>query len=173
MNYKKTTQVPNEIFDIHLTILTFSELKILLYIIRQTFGWITKKGNRKKRDRITYGQFQTKTGLSRRIISQTIQSLIVKQLISVTDYGGSILHYPHERKGKVGIYYAPCLQRCADSNIKVGKQKHEPMQNMVYNKTNNTKLKRQKDYSLQTRTSDWKRIQELMTSKKNKNLVSL
>jgi hypothetical protein len=36
MNYRQTTQIPNVIFDVHL--ISFSELKILLYIIRQTYG---------------------------------------------------------------------------------------------------------------------------------------
>lgn len=162
MKYQQTTQIPNVVFDVHLTKLSFSELKILLYIIRQTYGWITKNGQRKKRDRITYGQFEAKTGLSRRIISGTIQSLIIKQLIRVTDYQGNILHVPQQRKGKVGIYYAPCFQTYANNSFKVGKQKHEPMQNRVYNKTNGTKLKRQKNFSRSKRMTDWERMQEIL-----------
>ena len=162
MKYQQTTQIPNTLFDTYLIQLSFSELKILLYIMRQTYGWITKKGERKKRDRITHGQFKIKTGLSRRIISQTIQSLIVKQLIRVTDFHGNLLHHPQERKGKVSIYYAPCIQTCADNNTNIGKQKQQPMQNKVYNKTNNTKLKRQKSSSQVKRKSDWERMQELL-----------
>jgi len=162
MKYQQTTQIPNAIFDVYLTQLSFSELKILLYIMRQTYGWITKKGKRKIRDRITHGQFQTKTGLSRRIISQTIQSLIIKHLIRVTDFHGNALHHPKERKGKVSIYYAPYKQTCAGNNINIGKQKHQPVQNKVYNKTNNTKLKRQKDVLNFKRQSDYERMQELL-----------
>lgn len=161
MNYQKTTQTPNIIFDTYLSQLSFSELKILLYIVRQTYGWKTKNGKRKKRDRITYGQFQSKTGLSRRIISQTIQSLITKHLISATDYHGNKLHAPSERKGKVSIYYAPCILTCANRSINVCNQEHIPVQNMVYNKTNSTKLKRQKLFEKVTRQSDWERIVEL------------
>jgi phage replication O-like protein O len=162
MNYQQTTQTPNIIFDTYLTQLSFSELKILLYIVRQTYGWKTKDGKRKKRDRITYGQFQSKTGLSRRIISQTIQSLISQQLISVTDYQGTSLHYPNERKGKVSIYYAPSIQTCAIKSTNVCKHKHIPVQNMVYNKTNSTKLTRQKTFEKTTRQSDYERVQELL-----------
>jgi hypothetical protein len=168
MNYQKTTQTPNLVFDVYLTQLSFSELKILLYIIRQTYGWVNKKGKRKERDRITYGQFQSKTGLSRRIISQTIQSLIVKQLIRVTNYNNNLLHYPENRKGKVCIYYSPSLQTYALNNTKVGKQKHQPMHNRVHNKTKETKLKRQKNYSQFNNQSDLKRIQEIIELKKNK-----
>ncbi len=165
MKYQQTTQIPNVLFDMYLPQLSFSELKILLCILRQTYGWITKKGKRKQRDRITHGQFETKTGLSRRIISQTIQSLIIKQLIRVTDYKGTLLHYPHKRKGKVGIYYAPYLQTYADKSIKVGKQKHQPVQNKVYNKTNGTKLNEQKNISKIKRKSDWERMQEILQSR--------
>lgn len=172
MKYQKTTQIPNELFDIQLTILSFSELKILLYIMRQTYGWITKNGKRKERDRITHGQFNTKTGLSRRIISQTIQSLILKQLIRVTDYQGTLLHTPEGRKGRISIYYSP-MQTCADESINICKNKHQRMHNRVYNKTNNTKLKRQKNLSTQTRMSDGQRLQELLnSSENNKKLFS-
>ncbi len=162
MHYQQTTQIPNVIFDVHLNKLTFAELKILLYILRQTYGWITKKGKRKQRDRITYRQFEQKTGLSRRIISGTIQSLIIKQLIQVTDYTGTLLHYPEQRKGKVSIYYAPNIQTNGHNDTKVCKQRHQPMQNKVYNKTNDTKLKRQKSTSQVKRKSDRQRLEEIL-----------
>lgn len=165
MNYQKTTHVPNTLFDVHLPQLTFSELKILLYIIRQTNGWKLKNGKRKQRDRITYGQFETKTGISRRTISETIQSLITKHLIKVTDYHGTILHSPSQRKGKVGIYYTPLLQTNAAKSSKVCKQKHIHMQNRVYNKTKQTKEKRQKVFQQSQKISDWQRIQQIQQSK--------
>jgi len=165
MKYQKTTHVPNVLFDVHLPKLTFSELKILLYIIRQTYGWKLKNGKRKQRDRITYGQFVTKTGISRRTISETIQSLILKQLIIVTDFKGNIIHLPQQRKGKVGIYYASNIQTNADKSKKVCKQKQQPMQNRVYNKTKETKLKRQKGFSQTKKVSDWERIHQILNLK--------
>ena len=170
MNYKQTTQIPNVVFDIHLPQLSFSELKILLYILRQTKGWKLKNGKRKTRDRITYGLFESKTGLSRRIISQTIQSLILKQLIRVTDFEGNILHTAQERKGKVCIYYAPYMQTYAEYDRKVCKRKRQPMQNRVYNKTNGTKLKSQKNSSQTKRISDWNRMQEILKKRTQKSV---
>ncbi|MCG3165602.1 MAG: hypothetical protein POELPBGB_01370 [Bacteroidia bacterium] len=106
MDYKYTTHVPNELFDKHLPHLTFAELKILLIIIRQTQGWVdTKTGKRKVRDRISRTMFMAKTNLSRRVISHTIQSLISKELITVTDYTGAELPAPDERKGQF-LYYS-------------------------------------------------------------------
>lgn len=162
MRYQKTTQVPNEVFDKYLTELSFSELKVLLCIIRQTYGWQLKNGKRKQRDRITHNQFQTKTGLSRRVISDVIQSLILKHLISVTDYQGVKLHTPEQRKGKVGIYYAPCFVTCAEKSNKVCRQQHYPMQNREHNKTNGTKLTQQKRSLQKNRVSDWERMQQIL-----------
>lgn len=163
MNYKQTTQVPNIIFDNHLSNLTYSELKLLLFIIRKTFGYITKNKKRKTRDRIAHSQFIKFTGISRRSLPQAIQSLILKQLITVTDYHGNLLHTPDSRKGKIGIFYSPCNQTCAISSSKVGKWKHKPVQAGVYNKTKQPKLKETKGL---LRKSDWERMQEILRSKK-------
>ncbi|MBL7822579.1 MAG: replication protein, partial [Saprospiraceae bacterium] len=77
LGYKQTTHVPNEVFDKWLAILTESEIKILLVIIRQTYGWIDRyTGRRKLRDRITRTQFMMKAGLSARIVSKTLNSLL-------------------------------------------------------------------------------------------------
>jgi hypothetical protein len=166
MRYQKTTQVPNELVDIHLTKLTFSELKVLLYIIRQTYGWKQKNGKRKQRDRITYKLFNSKTGISIRALPGTVQSLITKHLITVTDYQGNRLHSPEQRKGKVCIYYAPCFNTYAENDKKVCTFRQKGVQNRPYNKTNNTKLKRQKSFQQKGRVSDWERMQQIIQSRK-------
>lgn len=170
MRYQRTTQVPNELVDVHLTDLTFSELKILIYIIRQTYGWKLKNGKRKQRDRITYKLFNTKTGVSIRAIPGAIQSLIIKHLITVTDYQGNKLHKPEQRKGKVGIFYAPCLNTYAEKDKKVCTYQQRGVQNRPYNKTNTTKLNRQKRFRQRGRISDWERMQEIIESRKQKRL---
>ena len=170
MRYVKTTQVPNELVDIHLTELTVSELKVLLYIIRQTYGWQLKNGKRKQRDRITYNLFHQKTGVSIRSLPSTIQSLITKHLITVTDYGGNKLHTPEQRKGKVGIYYAPCFATYAESDKKVCSLKQKGVQNIPYNKTNSTKLTGQKHFHQKGRISDWQRMEQIIQSRDPKAL---
>src|SRR5690349_13740043 len=100
MIYEQTTYFPNTLVDTHLPLLTESELKLILVIIRQTNGWVDKRtGLRKTRDRISHGQFIKKTGLCRRIISKTLQSLIEKNLIQVTCQYGNTLDQPEDRKG--------------------------------------------------------------------------
>lgn len=107
MIYHHTTQIPNHILDKYLPSLSFSEMKILLVITRQTYGWMQKKTNtRKSRDRISNNQFRQKTGLSLRVITSAIKSLVTKGLISVTDYKGTVLFLAEDRKGKPALYYS-------------------------------------------------------------------
>ena len=107
MIYQQSTQVPNVVFDKLLTTLTFGEFKVLMVIIRQTYGWVDQRtGKRKNRDRISHGQFMQKTGLSRRMISKTLQSLVSKGLVTVTDRIGNFLHQPEKRKGVSWMYYS-------------------------------------------------------------------
>ncbi len=107
MIYQQTTYFPNTLVDTHLPNLTESEIKMILVIIRQTNGWIDKRtGGRKTRDRISHGQFMQKTGLCRKVISQTIKSLVQKDLINITDRNGNLLSRPEQRKGVSWIFYS-------------------------------------------------------------------
>jgi len=84
------TQTPNELFDEWLPKLGLAELKVLMVIIRKTFGW------HKIRDRISLSQLETLTGLERTHISKATKSLIEKGLITklVSGVNGSqTTHY--------------------------------------------------------------------------------
>lgn len=162
MNYKRTTQVPNHVFDVHLNQLSHSELKILLFIIRQTHGWMLKNGKRKTRDRISHSQFVSRTGVSRRNLSVIIQSLILKQLITVSDRSGGLLHTPLARKGKVGIFYAPLSGTSAIGSKRVCNLKQEPVQSDQHNKTNTPKPMGKQ---FPKRKTDWDRIAEILGKK--------
>ena len=154
MRKEKFTPTPNILFDQLLKEISYSELKVLLVIIRQTNGWVIKKTKKRKtRDRITYNQFSIKTGLSRRIISKTINSLSQKQLIRITDFSGNLLNDPQKRKGKTHIYYSSNLEfmqkiqisTCANDDTNMCTLRHQPVQNMVYNKINLNKIKKTKE----------------------------
>lgn len=132
---KHTTPVPNRFFDILLSKLTESEIKVYLTIVRQTLGWKGKyKKTRKQRDRITHSQFVTKTGLSRRIISSTINSLVVKELIKVTDYDFNVLNIPQSRKGKSYLYYEVIHKPMQNDVSTCAKSLHKPVKKGAYNK---------------------------------------
>jgi Bacteriophage replication protein O len=81
------TQVPDEVFDELMPRLSGAELKVLLYIIRRTFGF------KKERDNISLSQLlhgittaagtvlDRGTGLSKKTLLDTIKNLIEKNLI--------------------------------------------------------------------------------------------
>jgi len=85
-----STPVPNCLFDEILPSLKPAELKILLIIIRQTYGWIDPRfpKKRKQSDWISQSQFQHKTGLSRKAVSSALASLIRRKLVRVYDACG-------------------------------------------------------------------------------------
>lgn len=135
MNYERTTQVPNCVFDLHLPLLSEVELKVLLVIIRQTYGWVDKNTKmRKTRDRITSRQFQAKTGYGRRMVTQALSLLCSKKIVSVTDYKGSELLFACDRKGKSYLYYSLSLSAlCAD--LSCATSRAAPAQDSAHNKT--------------------------------------
>ena len=106
----KVTPIPNVIFDHHLSNLRPSETQVLLTIFRQTIGWKDHvTGGRKKKDWITSSQFQRKTGLSDKTITNAIDGLVAKGHIKVTDENNYVLYTPSQRRGKPKLFYEPIL----------------------------------------------------------------
>lgn len=162
------TRIPNILFDHLLKELNNSELKILLVIIRQTSGWIDiKTERRKERDRIAHSQFILKTGLSRRIISESIKSLSQKNLIEITDSSGNSLIKASERKGQYRIYYSSLLeplqsiqilnQNSANNDTNICKKRHDHVQKVIHNKRNYYKRNLSKE-----NVPDYKHIGEVI-----------
>lgn len=137
MTYEQTTQVPNILFDLHLPSLTESELKILLIIIRQTYGWIDRyTGKRKLHDRISHSQFITKTGLSRRVISKALQNLVSKGLVSITCRNGNFLNGSDDRRGKTSLFYSTNMCKNIPTHVHFSTPTYAQS---AHNKTNYTK----------------------------------
>ena len=119
--------------------LTESELKVLMAILRQTFGWKDSvTGGRKQRDRISGWQFGQKTGLSRRVVTKAIQSLCDRRLIEVTDFGGNPMLFGCERKGKRFLYYRALVPDISGQKTSA-QRSYAPAHNRAHNKTNSTK----------------------------------
>lgn len=139
MSLENTTPVPNEFFE-HIPILTHAELRVLLIVLRQTVGWIdSKTGKRKIKDRLSYSFILKKTGLYRTVLSKTIQSLIDKSLLVVTDGKETELHQAHERRGHPLLFYESRLVRicdmtCSQSRIRL-------VRDCEHNKRNTLKRK--------------------------------
>jgi len=76
------TKIANELLEnILLTELNKEELKIVLAIIRKTYGW------NKKEDKISFTQFQELTNIDRRHINRGLKSLLNRDLISRSEAG--------------------------------------------------------------------------------------
>lgn len=165
MNYQETTMVPNKVFTLFPKLKPSSVL-VLLIIIRQTVGWYNPKTKRRKvRDWISYKQFNKKTGLSIKTISQAIRELIHHNLIKATDYKGNELSTTELRKGKTRIYYQCLLVDRKKSNTTMAKKYREYRKNIPITKLTFTKLTLQNKRKHNVRNGI-KRIDEIL-SKKN------
>lgn len=150
------------LFDSLLKDLSNAELKILLVIIRQTDGWVNKEnGQRKDRDQISYSQFVSKTRLSKRSISQAIESLSQKQLIVITDSLGQELNNPSLRQGRYFLFYSPrLLETCAKIASDIGKNCTRHVQKTTYNKRKEIKERNNNE-------SNYLQIKEVVETKQS------
>ncbi|GGG19906.1 hypothetical protein GCM10011344_20670 [Dokdonia pacifica] len=110
MAYQYKTSVPNIVFEKHLDI-QGSMLKVLLVIIRQTYGYYDPKTRKHKEwDWIAISVFCKKTKLKRRTIGIAIQRLIDAQLILVKNEHGKFAHTPMDRKFSNKLYFKVTLK---------------------------------------------------------------
>ena len=101
------TQVPNVFFDDILEGLNLAETKVLLAIMRKTFGW------QKQIDRISYSQIVKMTGLSKVSISSGIKSLEEKDIIFVV------------RKGQKSYYSVKVYSETGKEGLQVSNEESE------------------------------------------------
>ena len=118
MAYINRTGVPNAVFDIHLPFLGYAELKVLLVIIRQTYGWRDKKSksSHKQRDWISRQFFVKKTGLSKRAVSKAIAQLQQKNLIIITAHNQRVLSTADCRKKQTKLYFSTNFHNTSKHN---------------------------------------------------------
>lgn len=110
MAYQYKTNVPNRFFEKHL-IIQGSMLKVLLVIIRQTYGYYNPViKSHKEWDWISISFFTRKTKLERRTIGIAIQRLIDAHLIQVKNEQGRFVHTPQERKFSNKLYFKATLE---------------------------------------------------------------
>lgn len=111
MNYSRTTQTPNEVFDLYLPFLSESELKVLLIILRRTIGFTDPKNRNQRVARawITQKLFMKLTGLSNRAVSTAIDSLQKREIIRVYNSFGQVLVSREERR-HARLYFGLRLQ---------------------------------------------------------------
>jgi phage replication O-like protein O len=88
------TQTPNEFFDSILPNLNLAQTKVLLVIIRQTFGW------QKRWDCISLTQMMKKTGLAKSSITKAVNELIEMKLV---------MKHKNGEAGREQTYYTLCV----------------------------------------------------------------
>jgi phage replication O-like protein O len=96
------TQSPNVFFDEIFKTLTEGELRIILVVIRQTFGW------HKAYDRISLAQLAEKSGMQRRSACRSLVSLIEKGLVCKKKFGPP---------GKEKCYYSLVVESCQSQTL--------------------------------------------------------
>lgn len=105
-NLPNSTQTPNIIFNGLMREMTDTDLRVVLCVVRATFGWIAdpKTGMRKEEDWISHWQLSKKTGRSGRALSTAIERCITHRWIEARDENGTILDTKAKRRGQK-IYY--------------------------------------------------------------------
>ncbi len=108
MNYKHSTQTPNILFDKLLQKLSESETKVLLIIIRRTFGMMSKKykGKRVERAWITQRLFAMLTGMSPKSVSEGIDALCRKELVKIYNEMGREVFTAKQRQMASKLFYS-------------------------------------------------------------------
>ena len=166
--YKRTTQVPNEVIDNLMKQLPATEFKILLLIIRRTYGMLEKgsKDKRVQRAWISQKLFCICCNLSGRAVSSAIDNLVEKKLIDVSDSKGNLLNTKIKRRGKPRLYFASRLRLEQPTPQKKKKASeltsHKPMNTVHMIKP--TEIKPSYDMIAQgvKRISDIARIQQIL-----------
>jgi len=109
------TQIPNKLLDELIPTLKEGEVRILLVIMRQTYGW------HKEWDRISITFLMKKTGMERKAVCKSTESLVKKNMIKKDKIG---------KCGTEKVYYSLCL--ISDEKTEEKQQKIETNSNKLY-----------------------------------------
>ena len=104
--------VPVRLVDEVMPDLRDTELRVLLVVLRQTWGWradrLAGSGAHKRRDWLSHRQLCRRTGRGSDAVSAAVASLTAAGLIVVEDGGGRPLAMPEERRRCLGrLYFRP------------------------------------------------------------------
>lgn len=138
------TQVPNNLFDDLMPRLSGAELKVLLYVMRQTFGW------HRDAAAISLTALQNGTGLTRKTLAVAVRSLealgcmiasrsvgddgvaaVTVYRLNVIERGGSVITPPRQRNnspgGSVTTPHLPIEKRNpVKENVRTGSEQQDP-----------------------------------------------
>lgn len=98
--------LPNRVVDEVMPTLKDTELRVLLVVLRQTWGWRDGSGRFKARDWLTASQLRARTGRASESVSGAVDSLVRRGLIVVEDAAGRTLPTASHRRRHLGrLYY--------------------------------------------------------------------
>lgn len=122
--------VPLRLVDEVMPRLRDTELRVLLVVLRQTWGWQADRleGNekRKRRDWLSHSQICQRTGRGSDAVSSAVAALVVAGLIVVEDAAGNPLATPGQRQRSLGrLYFRPSDVWKRDTNKKVVKSRQK------------------------------------------------
>jgi hypothetical protein len=163
MKLNKTTPVPNYFFDTLMSDMSSSAVRVYLKIIRNTFGWRDEDGNPKKRDWISHSQF-SKVGLSNRSVTNALDELILKNLITLSDYSGNTLTTPKQRKQAQRIFYS--ITNNIENNT-LTKAKNDQTKAQILRPTKEISLPK---YNVNERIPDQIRIEQIKYEQQRKQM---
>lgn len=99
-----TTPVPNCLLDGWLPELTDTELRVLLVVVRATWGWQEEQG-RRQRQWLSHRLLQMRTGRSSAAVSKAIEGLVQRGLLAVESGDGQPKLTANERRRERGRLY--------------------------------------------------------------------
>jgi len=102
-----TTPFPNFLLDRVMPKLRDTEFRLLAVVVRQTCGWVDRKGKRKTSDWLSHPQLKRKTGRSGTAVSRAIEVLVWSKLIVVRDMSGRALgNAIDRRRARSTLFYS-------------------------------------------------------------------
>jgi len=81
------TQTPNSLLDTHMPDMGEAELKVVLAVVRQTFGW------HKRKDKISLSQLEELTGLTRKSVIAGIEQARERGVLDREEAGTSYVYW--------------------------------------------------------------------------------
>jgi hypothetical protein len=133
-----TTPFPNILIDRVMPHLTDTEWRVLVVVVRQTFGWSAGKGKRKAVDSLSHAQFKARTGRDSAAISRAIDRLVRAGLVVVKDEEGRLMDSAEARRRSMGRLYFGSRMAALDSLLDHARKRTSKSEN---NKTKLYKIK--------------------------------
>ena len=107
---------PTILLDEQMPKLKDTEWRLLCVVVRQTLGWQTAKG-RKRRDWMTQRQLIGRTGRNSAALSAALDALVRKNLVECLDSKGEPLTTPQQRRNHRGRVYFALAARLLEKEV--------------------------------------------------------